>query len=167
MPANLADFADDTAFERYILDRATPLMPREEGTSVIELEDVSSASVAVGAQPTVVRVGLFDAGGSGSAGKHLSTDDLRPLLFGAAWKVIDQLIEFALEAARVPHNQGRHYTIGLKVREAANGNVPVVPPIRSPYGSLVTNYDDLRFCRGSPELPGAPSANCGSFHRCH
>lgn len=34
MPANLTEFIDDTAFERYVLDRATPLLPRSPGTSV-------------------------------------------------------------------------------------------------------------------------------------
>ena len=37
MPTSLTEFEDDTAFERYVLDRATPLLPRSQGTSVIEL----------------------------------------------------------------------------------------------------------------------------------
>ena len=37
MPSTLREFEGDTAFERYVLDRATPLLPRSQGKSVIEL----------------------------------------------------------------------------------------------------------------------------------
>ena len=33
MPTSLTEFDEDTAFERYVLDRATPLLPRSQGTS--------------------------------------------------------------------------------------------------------------------------------------
>lgn len=127
MPTSLTEFTDATAFERYVLDRATPLLPRAPGTSVIELGDDDTTSVAVGAQPATVHVGVSDSAGSAAA--QLSADDIRPLLFGAAWKVLDQLTEFALEAATVPHDRGRHYTIAFKVGEAANGRVPPVTPL--------------------------------------
>jgi hypothetical protein len=48
VPASLTEFDDDTAFERYVLDRATPLMPRPQGTSVIELGEFNSAGVSIG-----------------------------------------------------------------------------------------------------------------------
>ena len=56
MPTNLTEFADDSAFERYILDRATPLLPRSQGTSVIELGEGGSYGVAVGPPALTVRV---------------------------------------------------------------------------------------------------------------
>lgn len=126
MPATLTEFEDSTAFERYVLDRATPLLPRPEGSSVIELGDGGSAGVAIGMQPAIVRVAAGDS--TGSASNQLSADDIRPLFFGAAWKVLDQLIELALEQAGVPHDRGNDYTIRLKVREAANGTVIPVRP---------------------------------------
>lgn len=126
MPTSLTDFEDDTTFERYVLDRATPLLPRSQGTSVIELGEGNSTSVAVGALPARVYVGFADS--TGSAGEQLSADDIRPLLFGAAWKVLDQLIEYALEQAGTPHDRKWDYSISLKVRESANGNVRPVPP---------------------------------------
>jgi len=129
MPATLTEFEDSTAFERYVLDRATPLLPRPEGSSVIELGELGSTGVAVGVQPAVVRVGMSDS--TGSASSQLSADDIRPLFFGAAWKVLDQLIELALEQAGVSHDRGSDYTIKLKVREAANGSVIPVPPFAS------------------------------------
>ena len=127
MSASLTGFDDDTAFERYVLDRATPLLPRPQGTSVIELGEFNSTGVSIMAQPAMVHVGLTDSGGS--ADNQVSADDIRPLLFGAAWKVLDQLIELALEQASVAHDrQPSDYTIKLKANKAANGSVAPVPP---------------------------------------
>jgi hypothetical protein len=126
MPTNLSEFEDDTAFERYVLDRATPLLPRVAGTSVIELGDANSTSVAVGVQPVTVHVGVVDSTGSG--GDQLSPDDIRPLLFGAAWKILDQLVELGLGLANVAHDRRWDYSISLKVGAATRGTVPAVPP---------------------------------------
>ncbi len=128
MLTSLTEFADATAFERYVLDRATPLLPRSPGTSVIELGDDDTTSIAVGSPTLIVRVGAADS--TGSAADQLSADDIRPLLFGAAWKVLDQLTEFALEVAGV-RDRGRHYRITFKVGEAVNGRVPPVTPLDS------------------------------------
>jgi hypothetical protein len=127
VPTSVTEFADDTAFERYVLDRATPLLPRPQGTSVIELGEANAVGVSVGVRPATVHVGLSDA--AGVAGDQLSTDDIRPLLFGAAWKVLDQLCEFALEIAHVAHNGGWRYTNDFKARQAAN--VRPMPPFHS------------------------------------
>jgi hypothetical protein len=124
MPTRLTEFSDDTAFERYLLDRATPLLPRSQGTSVIELGEAGSVGVAVGAPPARVHVSMGDSTGSGG---QLSANDIRPLLFGAAWKVLDLLCELALEQAGV-RPQGRRYTIRFKVTEAAVGRVLPTPP---------------------------------------
>jgi hypothetical protein len=126
MPTNLTEFEDDTAFERYVLDRATPLMPRSSGSTVIELQGSDSTSLAVEAQPAMVHVGADDSSGSGE--HRLSPDDIRPLLFGAAWKVLDQLIELGLEQMSFTHDLKWRYSIGLKVREAGKGTVRPVPP---------------------------------------
>jgi hypothetical protein len=34
MPVSLTEFDEDTTFERYVLDRGTPLLPRPQGTSI-------------------------------------------------------------------------------------------------------------------------------------
>jgi hypothetical protein len=141
MPTNLTEFAEDTAFERYLLDRATPLLPAMQGTSVIELGEAGSWGITVGAPPVIVRVTATDS--SGSAKDQLSTDDIRPLLFGAAWKVLDQLCELGLEIAQVPHNAGWRYTIAFKVREAASGRVAPQPPFAARpdmWSRIITTY---------------------------
>lgn len=127
MPTNLTEFTDDTAFEMYILERATPLLPRSQGTSVIELGDADSFGVIVGAPPATIRVSAGDS--TSSPMEQLSADDIRPLLFGAAWKVLDQLCELALEEAQVPHNTGSRYLINFKAAEAANGVVVPTQPL--------------------------------------
>lgn len=125
MPASVTEFADDTAFERLILDRATPLLPRPEGTSVIELGEAGSVGVAIGAPAARVRVYAGDT--TGSVGDQLGAEDIRQLLFGTAWKVLDLLCELALEQACIAR-QGRRYTTKFKVGEAASGRVIPVPP---------------------------------------
>jgi hypothetical protein len=42
----------------------------------------------VAVQPATIQVGISDS--MGPASGAVPIDDLRPLLFGAAWKVIDQ-----------------------------------------------------------------------------
>jgi hypothetical protein len=121
----MTEFTDDTAFERYLLDRATPLLPRPQGTSVIELGEAGSFGVAVGAPAATVRAGVGDS--TAAPRNQLSADDIRPLLFGAAWKVLDLLCELALEQAGVAR-QGRRYLISFKITEAAAGRVAPTPP---------------------------------------
>lgn len=148
MPTTLTEFTDDTAFERYVLDRAAPLLPRPRGTSVIELGDAGSVGVIVG--PATVRVGMADS--AGSAEEQLTADDVRPLLFGAAWKVLDQLFEFALEHVGVAHDARWRYTIAFKVREAMNGRVPPIPPFdRRPdlWPALTATYGSTEQLRNS------------------
>ncbi len=150
MPTTLTDFADDTAFERYVLDRATPLLPRPQGTSVIDLREAGSVGINVGRPAAIVRVGTADS--AGSVGEQLSADDVRPLLFGAAWKVLDQLCEFTLENAGVSHDAGWRYTIAFKIREATNGRVPPVPPFdRRPdlWSAVMSTYGSTEVLRNS------------------
>ncbi len=59
---------------------------------------------------------------STSFGGVQRTIELRPLAFGAAWKVLDLLIELALHrASRSPN--GNHWTIEEKAELAAPLNV--------------------------------------------
>ena len=150
MPSSLTEFEDDTAFERYVLDRAMPLLPRSQGTSVIELGEFNSAGVSVGVQPAMAYVGLTDSGGS--AGDQLSADDIRPFFFGAAWKVLDQLIELALEQASVLHDRNSDYSIKFKVGKAASGSVtPVSPFDRRPdlWSPTIITYASTHVLRHS------------------
>ncbi|MGF0173225.1 hypothetical protein ACQF36_22800 [Streptomyces sp. Marseille-Q5077] len=126
MPTNLQEFEDDTGFERLILDRVTPLLPQSEASSVLDLDANS-----LRATPTVAMASSDST--SGLPGADLKFDDVRPLFVGAAWKVLDLLIEFGLEQAGVAANQGKRFTFGFKVQRARAGSVqPVAPFDRHP-----------------------------------
>lgn len=150
MPANLPDFADDTAFERYILDRATPLLPRSQESSIIELGEDGSCGVAVEALAAVVQLQSSDS--FGSTGDQLSRDDIRPLLFGAAWKVLDLLCELCLEQAGVPYDTRRGYLIDSKVTSAASGSVAATAPFvgrSAPWTRIMNIYASTKELRHS------------------
>jgi hypothetical protein len=130
MPTNLTEFIDefidDTASERYILNRVAPLLPRSQGTAVIEYGEGGSFGVTIGAPTVTARVQAGDS--TGTASGQLSRDDIRPLLFLAAWKVLDQLCELALEEAGECHDQGWRYSNDCKSRKARTGRVTPRPP---------------------------------------
>ena len=130
MPTAAAEFADDTAFERYLLDRTTPLLPRSPAGSVIDCGDYPN-SISVAARPQAVRVEVTMTDSSGSGQDDLSLDDIGPLLFGAAWKVLDLLVELMLEQAGVSHDQRSRYSINFKAREAEGGASSAVSPFAS------------------------------------
>jgi hypothetical protein len=103
-------FADETAFERLVLDGAMPLLPTSEARSVIDLRG-PGVSVAVTPMPARVHVG--------DAPETVGFAELRPLIFGAAWKVLDLLVELATR---------KRDTIEEKARKAAANLVPAVAP---------------------------------------
>ena len=130
MPTTITELVDDTAFERLVLDRAFPLMPSSGGaTSVVDLGTSGSISVAVTPQPAVASVSVSSSDSSRSPAGQLSVDTVRPLIFGAAWKVLDQIVELALEQTGVSHDRGNDYTIKLKTQSAAVGRVRALPPL--------------------------------------
>jgi hypothetical protein len=83
-----AEFEEATAFERWALEGLVPLPASRPHTQVKDLEQ-NAVRVAVGT--AVVRVY--------AGGVREVQVDLRPLAFGAAWKVLDLLLELALSQA--------------------------------------------------------------------
>ncbi len=129
MPTTITELVDATAFERLVLDRAFPLMPSSGGAaSVVDLGTSGSISVAVTPQPAVASVSVSSSDSSGSPSGQLSVGTVRPLIFGAAWKVLDQIVELALEQTGVSHDRGNDYTLKLTQSAAADG-VRALPPL--------------------------------------
>jgi len=128
MPGSKAEFKEESGFERYTLDRITPLLPSSEAKSVIELGALGSSSIAVTPQTARVNVGVNDS--SGAATGLITADDVRPLLFGAAWKVLDLLVELGLRQAGFAFDDQRHqsYRIETKAKEARADRVQPVAP---------------------------------------
>ena len=83
MPTNVQDFDDDSAYERYVLARLAPLVKKPQGGIGIGLGDDGSNS------PTVQAGVATTATPAGAPGDQLKRSDIAPLVFGAAWKVLD------------------------------------------------------------------------------
>jgi hypothetical protein len=114
------EFEDDTAFERLVLDRAVPLVLPDAGSTVIDLRgEVLSVNATV--RPKTVHVMVGDTLGGASL------TEVRPLLFGAAWKVLDLLVEYAMITAGRSPDAGRdRYSISGKVG-ACRAGLPALP----------------------------------------
>ena len=140
MPTNVQDFHDDTEFERYVLARGTPLVKTPEGGIVFGLGDDGSNSATVQA---VVAGAVTSAGAPGDQFKF---SDIAPLIFGAAWKVLDLLVELRLEQLGVPKNRPGSYTIEKKVEEVNNGTVSAPAPFNNPQGTLSTLWEQVLKC---------------------
>ncbi|MFI9413961.1 hypothetical protein [Nocardia gamkensis] len=121
MPKSVAEYANDTAFERYALSHATPFFPSPNGGVDILLHDDGTLGVNV----------IVSAADSTTCppGQHLIAQDVYPLLFGAAWKVLDLLVELRLHEEGVqPERQGE-FTIAQKVGRANSGNLGPANPL--------------------------------------
>jgi hypothetical protein len=117
-----SDFDDDTALEDDLLRRALPWV----GAAAEFTVDLASGSVgiAVGAAPLVI--GPTPEGCMELLG-------IRPLLTGTAWKVLDLLVEAALDHAGLKPSRGSNrWTIRAKVAKADSMRVP-----------RPTNFDSL------------------------
>lgn len=119
------DFDDDTAFERLILERVAPITPTDMGTA--------SSTYDVANDAMAHAIGLHETLGMTlpEAVKQLG---IVPLAFGAAWKVIDLLLEHALAAAGHAPSRGVRWTILEKVQHARRGAGQAAPV--SPDGSI-------------------------------
>lgn len=109
-----SDFADDTALENDLLRRALPWVGGPAEFTV----DVASRSVGVAiGLPTFV-IGPNPEGCVELLG-------IRPLLTGTAWKILDLLVEAALDnAGHKPSGGGNRWSISAKVRKASADGVP-------------------------------------------
>lgn len=117
---SLEELDEATAFERTALASAAELVPTmSTGARVIDLR-----GVPVTGQLNVMLL-VSDNLGSDQA-DHLR-EALRPLLFGAAWKTLDLLIEYALQKAKRTPKNGKYWLIGEKVKAAAAEIPPVAP----------------------------------------
>jgi hypothetical protein len=89
--ATLTEFDESTAFERWAL---AALVPLPERLPHVQVWDISQNAVAVTPEPAVVRVY--------AGGLREVYVDVRPLAFGAAWKVLDLLVELATRVVVAP-----------------------------------------------------------------
>jgi hypothetical protein len=116
------DFETDIEFERYVLDRAMPLVEQTGPTSItgiIYLDD----------RPSTRNIELRGVSLGLSTAQVVDNLALRPLMFGAAWKILDILIEHALTNVT---GAKKSYKICEKVGKVSAGVVSVQPLARDP-----------------------------------
>jgi hypothetical protein len=82
MPTNVQDFHDDTAFERYVLARGTPLVKTPEGGIVFGLGDDGSNSATVQA---VVAGAVTSAGAPSDHSNSVTSHRLSSAQRGKYW----------------------------------------------------------------------------------
>ena len=107
------DFADDTALERTLLEQALPLVATESTGAWRAEVDMTRLDLTVSAQ-----LGFAETIGPTPEG-CVELLQIRPLLLGTAWKVLDLLLEQGLAAAGevAPGRNGR-WQIAQKVDRA-------------------------------------------------
>ncbi len=139
----LSDFEDATAFERYALARAIPIL--EAGTRQVSSVDLRKGS---GKAITIVIAETARVGGGGDDG--LRDAAVRPLFFGAAWKVLDLLMELAFGRANLtPANKNDRWSITEKKAHTSTGHGALLPltgdaAIWSRIGRCYANTVDAR-----------------------
>ncbi|MCZ7537895.1 MAG: hypothetical protein M5T61_19505 [Acidimicrobiia bacterium] len=133
-----SEFDDATAFERWALEGLVPLPAARPHSAV---KDIEHNAVRVMAGTAVVRV---YAGGVREV--HV---DLRPLAFGAAWKVLDLLVELALSQSGFP--SASRVTITEKVKQArtAAGQCPPLTSDAALWRTLAATYASTEEIRHS------------------
>lgn len=101
------EFVEETAWESTVLAYAVPLMPLTATASGAEL-DLRKRLISV-VQTSVV----------GEERVEALRNTLLPLLFGAAWKILDLALELAFAQAGVTPKKGSRWTIAEKAQNAA------------------------------------------------
>jgi hypothetical protein len=119
MPFNPNDFAEDTDYERFTLDRLGPHRVRIADPNFIYLDEADTG----GGRRRSIRVTLTPAESGGQAREELLSS-LRPVGFGAAYKILDMLVEHVLRANGA---RGRRLNFDQKTRalSARPASLPV------------------------------------------
>lgn len=111
MITTIPDYDDATAFERLALTYV-PLGSTQSSPDLIDLELRSDGTAH------------FTRGFTEDLGAAAVTEVLgrfRPLLFGAAWKVLDLLVELALSQSNYPTPKNGRVTIDAKIKAVSSG----------------------------------------------
>jgi len=111
MIQTVEDFDEATLFERLALDRVRPVLG-DESTDEIDLRSPDQNG------GVVMRVRLY-CSASGDAVNSVATA-LTPLLFGAAWKVLDLFVELALNQSDAKPKR-KNWSIDEKVKATQDG----------------------------------------------
>jgi hypothetical protein len=127
-----SDFEEASALERDVLERALPL---------VNLVFDGSATATVDLAAERVLAGTTGRATSGpTPDRCIDLLRIRPLLVGAAWKILDLLLETALEEAGETPDQGRRWSIGAKVTRARKAVGRPTPFDSTTWSALMLSY---------------------------
>jgi len=127
-----SSFDLDSALERDVLLRALPLIPIAADGSIRHTVDLTGDSSGVAVKVSGVL--------GPTSKKCVEMLALRPLLTGAAWKVLDLLVEAALDQAGAIPDQRRGWSINEKVKQARVGIVKPNFFSDSSWAALLATY---------------------------
>lgn len=142
MITTVSEFQDAVAFETYVLDKMLPVISGGENGSIDLRGDVTVAAVQICITDNL------------SAGAVESVkNDLAPLMFGAAWKVLDLALELIFNAGGLTADRrnGNEWSISAKQAHAAQGagDFHVLTsdlPVWVAIGALYANTVEHRHC---------------------
>jgi len=130
------EFDDETAWDRTVIALVAPVMPLiASGADV----DLRTRNIAIGL-PSIV---------SGASALEELRNRFLPLVFGAAWKILDLALELALATAGISPRNGRQWTIFEKSQHALanSGNIPGFPSSSMAWQALGPLYAGTRELR--------------------
>lgn len=124
------EFEQSTAFELYVLETVRPA-----------IEQHGDPSIDLRGSKTIVAVTISITDNPSEASVSRLKDTFAPLLFGAAWKVIDLLLEFALNRGSLSP-KGLYWTIDEKQQHAltGSGDTTVLGCPRTVWATLLRIY---------------------------
>jgi len=136
-----ADFEESTQFERLALATVFPLASLDDGSISI---DFRSGPANITAHLTSYVFGREEA-------RSELINELRPLLFGAAWKILDLLLELAFNRGGLQPKQTGRWTIAEKqkhARAALGSGVAICTdgPVWGRLTNLYVNTAEARHC---------------------
>lgn len=111
-----SEFDSKSALERDMLERALPLVPTTSDSSLGMTIDLDTDRMDA-------RVGVHEVIGA-TPESCVALLRIRPLLVGAAWKVIDLLLEEQLAQLGLPPGPLRGWSINAKINHARSSCLP-------------------------------------------
>ena len=158
MITTLAEFDDSSAFERSALASAYPLLGPNPRASIIELRD-----------PASPRVYATFRESPKEAARAALINEIRPLLFGAAWKTLDLLLELALHQAGLRPKMAGRWTIAEKKAHALDNRgvlagLSTDTDIWARVCALYANTVEARHCLTHRSFMMSPSGDMTNLH---
>jgi hypothetical protein len=131
-----SEFEDETAWERSVIALTVPLMPLVASGADVDLR-TRDISIAVSSAV------------NGSEAIEELRNSLLPLIFGAAWKILDLALELALALGGLYPQKGTRWTITEKSQHALakSGRLPGFvnsAPLWRSLGSLYAGTREIR-----------------------